>query len=141
MSRIPAWLERLLDAQGKLNRDGISRKARAGFCRSCGQVVMRGLDADVAGLPVACDPTPLDRLGEALALLGHRETFELRWTGRTYELDHRDASKIAARPAGTARHVDVLAAHSCDSAPLPTDPRGPVAVPIHAAGLTDECPY
>lgn len=134
---IPAWLQRLLEAK---NPDGITRAVRATYCRGCGAHVMRGLDADVAALPTVVDPTPLDPLGEALALLANRPTYSLRWVGR-YEIDHRLGATIAAHPAGSQPSVDVLAAHACNAASLTAHPRGHASRPPRAKELTDDPPF
>jgi hypothetical protein len=109
---IPTWLQTHLDAVGAWNADGISRAARAGYCRGCGRVVLRGLDADRAALPVAADPEPLNVLGEFLALSVGRKTFDLHWRGR-YELDPREPWHIRARPAQLRGKSAVVVEHSC----------------------------
>jgi hypothetical protein len=109
---IPAWLQAHLTATGAFNGDGVSRRARAGLCRSCGRVVLRGLDADAAAMAVAVDPEPLNALGEFLALSVGRVTFDLTWRLR-YELDPRDAWHIRTRPAAVRGKSAVVVQHSC----------------------------
>lgn len=114
---IPPWLQRQLEAKGRWNSDGISRGIHAGRCRTCTAPVVRGLDADVAGLPVTCDPQPVDSLGEAIALVGGRGTYTLALIAGRWQVSHRDQWRIAARRAD-----HVLASHQCDSPPLPPGP-------------------
>ena len=109
---IPAWLQTHLEAKGAWNGDGISRAARAGYCHDCGQVVLRGLDADRAALDVAADPEPLNPLGEFLALTVGRRTFDLTWRGR-YELNPREPGHIRARPAQVSGKSTVVVEHLC----------------------------
>ena len=116
---MPAWLVRRLDEAGYIDAAmGAGRKARALTCPTCHQPLLRGLDADMCARTVDADPYPLAPESEALALLMRIRTFELRWCGDHYELDHRDRWRIRGRPA-TRDDVDVLAAHRCGMARLP----------------------
>lgn len=137
---IAPWLQRLLDAKGTSNSDGVSRAARAGHCRSCGQVVIRGLDADRAALPATCDPGSINALGEFLAVTTGRRTYDLDWRGR-YELSPREPAHISDSPPGSKPNSPVVVAHECDS-PMPAAGRV-VAAP--AARTTREenerCPF
>lgn len=125
---IPTWLQRHLEEAGRWNVDGIGRHLSAGRCARCRQQVLRGLDDDVAGLPVVCDPGPVDELGEFLALAAGRPTYTLSRRGGRWLIDPRDRYRIAAR-----RQDVVLAAHACGSAPLPAaptrTPQGAVTTP------------
>lgn len=112
---IQPWLQRLLEAKGTWNGDGIARAARAGYCRGCGAVVVRGLDADRAALSVACDPEPLNPLGEFLAVSLGRRTFDLSWRGR-YELNPREPAHIRAAPAQIFGKSSVVVEHLCGQA-------------------------
>lgn len=112
---IPAWLQRLLEAKGTWNGDGVSRAARAGYCRSCGTVVVRGLDADRAALSAVCDPEPINVLGEFLALSAGRRTYDLTWRGR-YELNPREPAHIRAAPAQLFGKSTVVVSHLCGQA-------------------------
>ena len=120
--------------------EDIRANARCAFrrrCPTCSAPVLTGLDADAAALTVTVDPQPIDALGEALAVLAGRATFEAWTAGPRVELEHRGAGRIAFRPAGTSS-VAVAAAHRCGSPPptavtqrhtrptskeLPDDPR------------------
>ncbi|MFG1997892.1 hypothetical protein ACGFNU_01940 [Spirillospora sp. NPDC048911] len=81
-------------------------------CRSCDALVMRALDAPVAGIDTRCDPVPLDTLGELSALVQRRRTFDAVPMGRHCELVHRDLWRIEHR-----RHP-VVAEHRCPG-PVP----------------------
>ena len=74
---------------------------------------MRGLDGDWCATSVDCDPTPVSAIGEVLALIDGRRTFELRRLGGRYELDLRTPERISGNPIGT-RGIDVLIEHSHD---------------------------
>src|SRR5262245_8937193 len=136
---IQSWLQRLLEATGRVNTDGVSRRARATFCRSCGAGILLGLDAPMAGVAVAVDPTPISALGEALALLDSRTTYSLHWSDH-YELHRRDQYSIAAKPAGTNAY-DILAEHKCGSAPLPIAQYPIYAGPTTREQLPEEAPF
>lgn len=113
------WLTEHLVNSGHITANGISRRARIRSCRTCRHPVLAGLDADICALPAIVDPHPLTGLGEMLACLEHRLTYELRSSGnRGYRLNERDADKIAYSPAGTRTDLDVLRAHSCHARPL-----------------------
>lgn len=83
-------------------------------CSACGRSTLEGRSADT-GLDVVCDPRPLSRMGEALALIGGHGTFTLRLIGDRFDLSQRDHFRIHGDPAGT-NGVDVLVRHFCNSA-------------------------
>lgn len=95
----------------RATRTGATRAAATHACPQCNAVVLRGLDADVAALPVVTDPHPLTVTGEVLALAGGRVTYDLTWRSGRYELDPRNSGHIKRRPAGTQFHV--VAGHQC----------------------------
>ena len=133
---IPAWLQQILEAKGTWNADGVARAARAGHCHSCGQVVLRGLDADRAALTAITDPEPLNPLGEFLALSVGRKTYDLTWRGR-YELNPREPCHIQAAPAQLLGKFSVVVAHLCGQ-PMPIDGR----IDQEPVKASDErCPY
>jgi len=107
------WLKRMLEERGTLDPDGVSRRARTTFCDGCGAVVVRGLDDARCALVATVDPTPIGAVGEVLARLAGRETYELRWVSSRYELDHRDQFQIAGRPPVG---VHACAEHRCAGA-------------------------
>ena len=93
--------------------DGI----RATWCTTCKAPILTGLDDVVCALDARTDVVPLSPLGEALARIGGRTTYELR-TGKPPRIVRRTAQMILARPAGaTTRRAhaayDVVAAHQC----------------------------
>jgi hypothetical protein len=100
---------------------GITRRAHPHRCPKCGAWTVRGLDADWAATDAICDPIALSPLGEALAYLRPPQRFQ----GQTYalvrlaryELERRDAGRIAGSPAGSPRQ-DVLRSHLCHDRPL-----------------------
>jgi hypothetical protein len=113
-----------LVARGIWDENGVSRKARARFCRRCRSPVIAGYDHDRCAFAAYVDPMPLNPLGEAMALMADRPTYSLRWVGGHYELDYRSSESIAAHPAGTQPHIEVVAAHVCD-AEMASHYRGP----------------
>lgn len=106
------WLRDHLVASGHMTETGATRRARIRTC-SCKADVLIGLDSDVAALEVTCDPCPLSRLGEALALLDGRRTLTLRREGRGWVLDWRDAHEITSAPAASQQRRDVVRQHRC----------------------------
>lgn len=145
-SPMPDWLVDRLIAGGLLDADlMVGRRARASTCQRCHRAVFVGIDRDWGGMAVECDPEPLSGLGETLALMAHRRTFEL-WSGiGTMTLDFRDYWRITGRPAGRTRaqggRVDVLVQHDCARVgQLPTGP-SVYRVPTRAADLPDDPPF
>lgn len=122
------------------------RTARPGRCRTCKATILRGLDADLCAFPTTADPIPLSPIGEALALLAGRQTFHLRRTPGTtdLQLDRRDQWQIAGQPAATPDSLfpaDTVAEHKCWSPPLPA---AKSLIPKTAAArknTNNECPY
>jgi hypothetical protein len=137
-------VERRLIKAGLMDADtGATRSAKAVRCRTCRRSVLRGISADWGGLSVDVDPAPLSRLGEVLALLADRATFELRWLGDRYEIDRRDQFRIRGNPAGT-NGVDVLVRHDCvmsNGPPLPTTDSQLSDDIVNAPILSDIPPY
>jgi hypothetical protein len=111
---LPEFVKKRLIASGLMDEaTGATRRARARRCEQCRQPVMRGIDADWAGSVVDCDPTPVSALGEVMALVDGRRTYELRYLGDRYEIDLRTPERIRGNPVGTSG-LDVLVAHSHD---------------------------
>ncbi len=96
--------------------DGI----RATWCPTCHTPILAGLDAEVCAFTARTDPEPLNALGEALARIAGRNTYEIRTVGRVARLRYRNAGAITSRPAGAPAHAltgyDVVAAHTCHAA-------------------------
>lgn len=101
---IPTWLA---------HRIGDTHRA-AGLrtCPRCGAPILTGLDNDTAALTARADPTPLTPLGETLALLAGRPTYNLTTTSGRKELHRRDEWHIKGE-----RRYPVIPAHKC-GAPL-----------------------
>ena len=139
---MPDWLVDRLVRNGLMDGDNFAtRKARAATCPRCHRAIFIGIDRDWGGMAVECDPEPLTAMGESLALLAHRRTFELWASGLgPMTLDARDVWRIQGRPAGRSR-VDVLVQHDCDLVGrLPT---GPSVYPpsTRPEDLPDDPPY
>lgn len=130
---MPAHVVAYLVDLGRLDADGVTRRARLTRCRRCGAMVFAGLDHDKVALAVRVDPTPLSPVGELSALLTGRVTYELS-RGDGYRIDERRAGHI-----GKPTKADVVAEHACGANPLP-DTRSRLKV----AQRRDEdapCPY
>lgn len=97
---IPAWLQRL--------RGDATRAAQLRVCTRCDAAVITGLDADMCAIHVRVDPTPIDQIGEAKALLSGRATYDLVGGNRRKELYPREAHHIS-KP----REYPVLPQHRC----------------------------
>lgn len=137
---MPKWLQTNLELAGRLDTDGIRRRARMAYCSDCGQPIMIGLDADRAGLPAYCDPAPISTLGEAAALLLGRATYALRWIGFDgYRISMRTPWDIRAHPAGTQPDIEVLAEHRCGTR-LP-ETGSPIHAPPRSAPLPETPPF
>lgn len=110
----PTEIVKRLHADGTIDpATGTTRRARPARCSRCKAWVVRGYGADWCSLAVDADPDPLDAIGEALALIAGRATFELRIVGGRPELRRRDRWMIAGHPAGSDK-TDILAGHDCD---------------------------
>ncbi len=110
------WLRDHLIATGHLTETGLTRQAKLRPC-TCKNLVLAGLDSDTCALEITCDPEPLSPLGEAIALLEHRRTLDLRRSGRGWILDWRDRHAITAAPAASQTRRDVVREHRCGSPP------------------------
>lgn len=117
---------------------GGGRNTKTGRCTQCRQPVLRGLDEDMCALLVEVDPTPLTPLGEAMALLAGRKTYDLaRDTGR-WQLTRRGRWRIT----GPRHNTDVVPAHRCHDHTLEPFTTPTVhTTPTTAALAATECPY
>ena len=102
---IPGWLKRA--------RGDATRAVTICCCEKCAAPILVGLDADVCALLVRVDPTPLDEIGEAIALVTNRATYDLAKGPKRKELWPREPQHIRA-----PRRHPVLPAHKCGQ-PLP----------------------
>lgn len=121
--KIPTWLRRHLAETGTMI-EGVTRRARIHTCRKCGAAVLRGFTEEPCSIATTCDPLPLSNLGEAMALLQGRMTFDLARRAGRLELDLREQDHIQGSPPESPgwyrARSDVVAAHRCHSEPLPT---------------------
>jgi hypothetical protein len=97
----PSWIQR--------GRGGATRAAGIRLCPKCRAPIITGLDADICAFTVRVDPTPLTPLGEAVAVLQGRTTYNLAGGPGRKELDPREAHHIE-KP----RRYPVLAEHRCN---------------------------
>ena len=115
-----------------------TRHLQATRCPHCRADTLRGLDDPWAAGIITLNPTPLNPLGEALALLAGQRTVALEPIG-TLRLTRRGPAQITSRPAGTGL-FDVLAEHHCHAPALPSLPsRFPPPTP--AGPVDDACPF
>lgn len=117
-TRMPDHVVRHLITQGRLDSDGVGRRARLRACRRCGQFTATGLDHDRVAMRAIVDLAPLNPAGELVALLTGRRTYLLGFENNAYRIDIRWPESIAARPAGTLRNCDVVAEHKCNAKQL-----------------------
>jgi hypothetical protein len=130
---IPEPVRQALIDAGKLTEDGLGRAAQLRTCPRCRQWVVVGVDHHRCALTVTCDPVDLDPIGEAVAVLAGRNTYEL-W-GK--EIERRDAFKISG-----GQHQPVIAAHQCGTTAYPTPSIIRLFVPATVtAPLEDTCPF
>lgn len=87
-----------------------ARAANLKPCPLCRATVLAGLDGDAAALPIRCDPTPLTQMGEAVALLQGRTTYDLLPAKTGREL-HERTTHFINKP----RRYLVFAAHKCNN--------------------------
>lgn len=120
------------------------RGLRATWC-DCGQPVLQGLDEDDCAMTVRADPQPTTTLGEAIARMDGRNTYDLRNINGTFQLMRRNPLTIISRPPQSriwCSRIDVLAEHRCGSDPLPTlDTVHPAPQPTTRNGGPDDCPF
>ncbi len=122
---IPTWLAPTLG--------GTHRTARLRTCPHCQAPVLAGLDAERAGTRAVADLTPVNEMGEAIALINGRATFDLIKTGGRMELNWRDSFAIEG-----VRRYPVIPAHKCGQ-PLDVFME---AVPAKARYVVpDVCPF
>lgn len=126
---MPDWLRTQLEVAGRLDTDGVARKAKSTHCKACGSCVLTGLDSDRCALVATVDPWPVDAYGELSALLTGRATYSLFGL----ELVWRDASAVRTRPC------PVLVEHRC-GAPIPAT-NAPAGIPPRLAAISDIPPF
>ena len=97
---IPAWLQRVIG--------DVHRAAGLRTCQKCKAPILTGLDADMCALTARADPISIDALGETIALLAGRRTFDLVTANGRKELNGREEWHISA-----PRRYPVLPEHRC----------------------------
>lgn len=118
---IPTWLR---DRLGGPTRRGVTVRR----CRACRASILEGWDGDQLAVRATVDPDPVTALGEALALLAGRSSYELRSYTAGMALHQRDRWQITGRNAD--QHF-VLVDHECDAVPLP---HRIVSIPVQPKG-------
>lgn len=120
---MPRWLRDQLAEAGAITA-GFTRTARAVKCEKCGARIIKGWTDEPCATLAAADPRPISNLGEVVAVLQGRMTFDLSRRGGRLEIDLRESDHIQGSPPedpGWYRaRSDVLAAHRCNTAPLPS---------------------
>ncbi len=109
--KMPDWLRRVIEDK---NPTAFGKWAHWAVCKKCGLVVLAGWDAydDYAGHYVT-DAARLDTAQELAALLGGRDTFELRTDPDGHKtISRRDHHRIRASPAAGHRWP-VIPEHRC----------------------------
>lgn len=115
------YIKAKLEREG-FTTNGVGRRVQARTCRTCHAKVLAGADGDTCGRVCHVDPDPVDKVGEALAVLTGRYTVAMWKTRDGYQLEPRDQFAIRRSPAGTSTRYDVLAEHVCNAGPLPSAP-------------------
>ena len=138
-NRMPDHVVAHLVATGVLTPDGTTRRATPRPCPRCRRLVIVGLDDDRCAMTATVDPQPLTPAGELSALLTGRPTYTLTPQRNAYTLNRRDQFAIAAKPAGTLRNADVVAAHECGAPELDAAPTR-IPPPMKQRTNTD-CPF
>lgn len=122
---IPAWLAR---------RYGDAfRNAGLHPCPRCKKPILSGLDDDNAARTAHADPTPINPVGEAIALLSGRATFDLTSTNGKKQLWRRDQWHIGRR-----RTHPVLPEHRCGQ---PLDAHTEHLPPAARYAIPDQPPF
>lgn len=108
---LPNWLKERIGTPTR------GRGTKPTKCIVCKADVLAGFDNDTCAQAAITDPNPLSPLGEALALIDKRRTYELSRHGAGLALYHRDHWQISGRhPSDT---IIVLTDHKCGTPPLP----------------------
>lgn len=81
---MPKWLIQAIET-----KTGGFRSARWTRCPKCQQIILQGLDDDIAAFTVQADPTPINPRQETACRLTARPTYAVT-EGRQIELDRRD---------------------------------------------------
>lgn len=103
----PALLA-MLEAQGHIDENRISRKPRRRNCRKCGRPTIAAITE--LGITTHLDPNRLTAEGEFLASLAGQPTFEIYGPGQGVEVLFRFSDRRARAPDDTQR---IHAPHVC----------------------------
>lgn len=111
---------------GKPIASPTARGLHARWCQ-CGAPILTGLDGDLCAFDATVDWTPLDVLGELVAIAQHRRTYQVeRLHGDgSPALTRRTPRMIRGWPPGTrlhSRRCDVVPEHQCGATPPPSIP-------------------
>ncbi|MUL39612.1 hypothetical protein FZ103_00185 [Streptomonospora sp. PA3] len=123
---MPQWM--------KQRREEYARAAQLRLCKKCRAPVLAGYDADICALSVQIDPTPITEIGEAIALMEGRTTYDLTTSRGRKEIHHRAEHNISA-----PRRGPVYPAHICGR-PM-TEHAAPMPAPVAAEPAGDRPPY
>ena len=104
---LPTWLQQRL---GKPSR---RRGAKGTQCIVCHRPILVGMSEDVAAQLALVDPIPLSPLGEMLALIDGRKSYQLGKYDEGLALWERDRWAIAGHAAGP--DWIILTDHKCES--------------------------
>lgn len=107
LMELPTWLQQRLGEPSK------RRGAKAAKCIKCFKPILVGMSEDVMAHVALVDPIALSPLGEALALIDGRNTYQLGKYDRGLALWQRDHWRIAGRAAGP--DWIILTDHKCES--------------------------
>lgn len=127
---MPPELVEYLRSIGTLSPDGEKRLARSVPCQSCGQLTLVGTTSEPCSFTARCELLPLDAVGEVVALMASRMTYDARWQRARlgYQLDARDSFRIRGHPAASPDELSggdlttVLAEHRCGAPALTSSP-------------------
>jgi hypothetical protein len=86
----------------------MSRASIPARCRRCHVDIVVGLDSHLVALLASCDPQPLTRTGELMAVCAGRRVYHLDLNGWLW---HRNAWRLRSPARG-----QVLAEHRCGEA-------------------------
>ena len=126
----PKWLRARLAGRDGHRRN--PRRAEWDLCYRCGAVVIEGEDFDHMAIRVRADPTPLDPLGEARAILAGRPLFQCVPSRTAAVTEHAyRLHRIAAHPDHRGVGIYIVPEHWCREPLAPPDLITPDPLPRH----------
>lgn len=106
---LPRWLLERLQAHPRTD----PRRTRWDTCPRCAQVVLTGDDDDRTAIRATVDPTPLDLLAEAQAILTGRALYQAI-PARTAATDHTfKLHRVSPHPQHRGPGIHLLPGHVC----------------------------